>query len=86
MAEQKKKLNGLQELGPENERKRQRELQKLVEEMAEHTAKKCCGKLSKHLKKQLKKMNNRLDKLEETPACSPDPDRDEDGFYRLRRR
>lgn len=86
MNKQNNETNKIRDMGRKAEHERQRELQKLVEETAEHTAEKTCKKLSKHFEKEMKKINNRLDKLEKGSVLPDDPDRDEDGFYQLRRR
>ena len=86
MSRQNSGASKICDMGRKAERKRQRELQKFVEEMADQAAEKCCEKLSKHLEKQMKKMCKRLDKLEGASFRPTDPDRDEDGFFQLRRR
>lgn len=87
MHDQKEKDTAqLLDLGRKHTRKRQREIEEFVRETAAHAAEKRVKKLFKHYNKKLKKVNDHLDNLEKGLGHPSDPDRDENGFYQLRRR
>ena len=88
MSQQKKGANKLQDLGSAHERKRLRKLQKFVQDMVDYTVEENLKKFSKRFsrKKQMKNVERRLDDLEKAFARPSNPNRDENGFFQLRRR